>query len=185
MNTAEYGYLPIFISLFAIITSLINLRSLFLPRLIIIFFALGSGQIYLSVFSYILFLFVESNYAFKFRILKKHAVFVYVITFLILFISLFSQIDSTTIIEFFQLGTYILIYLITLNFLNSESKLDIYLKAFLYSSTITAIISIIRTFLNLNTIFISTGDNEGSYFLLLLGFIPSYCLFISKKIPCS
>ena len=77
MNLADYGNLPIFISSFAIIAALLNIRSLLLIRLTTIIFALGNGQIYLSVISYIIFLFIEFGYNLRFYILKKHAIYLF------------------------------------------------------------------------------------------------------------
>ena len=183
MYTADYENLPIFISSFAIIAALINIRSLLLIRLTTIIFALGSGQIYLSVISYIIFLFIEFGYKFRFYILKKHAIFLCITFSIIFFISLFNEINSKSIIEFFQLCLYVLIFIFTLNFINSEKRFFILLKAMFYGATINAIISFLISFSNLDSNFITTGNNEGSFFLLILGFIPSYCLFISKKNP--
>lgn len=155
-------------------------------RLTLIIVGLGCGQIYLAVAAYALFLISESRW----RLDTGISSFGYLLGFLLL-----VGIGVTTAVvpasgralpELAQLALYVVLTLLTLNYLRDGEHIQRLLSAAVLGSLGVTLISFVSIALDLQSapsIFLARGANEGSVFLSTIGAVPAAIMFVRTRNP--
>lgn len=178
--------LSLAVSAIAMLAAALAIPGLERARLTIVLVALGCGQIYLAILAYGIFMVVESRW----RLEPGLSNFAYFWALLLLAgIGLTTTVvpsTSRTYPELAQLGLYVVLALLTMNFLDTGRSLYRFLSAAAAAATAVALMSILTVTLGLQSpphIFLARGSNEGAVFLSLLGAIPAAALFVRSRNP--
>lgn len=179
-------YLSIAISMAALVFAIPFIPGIERARLAIALFALGCGQIHLAAAAYGLFLLVESRW----RIEPGLSNFAWLWGFLLLLgIGVTTAVLPTTgrtYVELAQLALYVVLALLTMNYLRTGEHLLRFLVAAVIASMAVTVLALVSVALGLQSppfIFLARGSNEGAVFLSLLGVVPAAVLFVRSRNP--
>lgn len=184
MPTESINVVPLAISFVAIFFAAFSIPILGPFRRILIFLALGSGQIHLAAVALLTFLFAEAGYNLP-RVLPRKATVISVLTVLLIVITtLFSTVTARTVTELAQLVLYTAIFIFFYSYLRSGVRIESVLQAMTVASLLVAAAGIVQKVFGIATpphIFIGRGGNETSIFLLLMGIVPAMALYAGTK----
>lgn len=174
------------ISVIALLAALPLVPGIARARLTIIVLALGCGQIYLSFAAYALFMVSESRWRLDTGI---SSLGFFVALMILVGIGVTTAVVPTTgrtYSELTQLGLYLLVALLTLNYLREGDDVQRLLSAGVLGSLGMVVLSLASIFIGLQSspsIFFARGANEGSVFLSMIGAVPAAVLFVRSRNP--
>ncbi len=178
--------LSLIISINALLFALPIVPGIARARLTLIFVALGCGQIYLAFAAYGLFLVSESRWRLETGISNLGFFVALVILLGIGVTTAVVPTSARTIPELIQLALYVVMTLLTMNYLRDGDDVQRVLSAAVLGSAGMTAISLVSIVLGLQSspaIFLARGANEGSVFLSTIGALPAAILFVRSRNP--
>jgi O-antigen ligase len=176
--------LSILISCFGVLAGLVKLSGLRQARHVVVFVALGMGQIHLAVLGLILLLFSENGYVLPRHLPRAELTTLALVFMAVVGVTLLSTLSARSVSELLQLLIYGVLFLQFSIYLRNKRCLEILLEAMVTAALIVALTGITRMLIGASEpphIYLDRGGNEGSVFLLLAGVIPAVTLFVQKR----
>lgn len=180
------GTVMIAISLAALLLAILRISGLGGVRHVVVFFALGAGQIHIAALALVALLVAEYGYIPPRRVPRRPTIAAAASVALVALVTLFSPMSGRTISELTQLFFYAGVFVLFAAYLRSTARIEWLLRAMVVAASLVAALGITGYLSGMAPaphVLFGRGSNEGSLFLLLSGVIPAMTLFIATRHP--